>query len=143
MPQLFSKTLVTVGEHWMERCLRQSSQVFPGQALGLPTFSEEAAHQLLAAADYLVVPSRFEPCGLVAPHGQRYGAVPIVASVGGLKDVVTPEVRSMQCAHQLPGLWKADCEVHPRCYANQSLLVVYVHHQSCRQLTCITSLAGS
>ena len=46
----------------------------------------------MAASDYVLVPSRFEPCGLVAQAGARYGAVPIVAAVGGLKDLVTPEV---------------------------------------------------
>jgi glycosyltransferase involved in cell wall biosynthesis len=50
------------------------------------------AHLLMAAADYVVVPSRFEPCGLVAQSAARYGAVPIVTAVGGLADFVTPEV---------------------------------------------------
>ena len=52
---------------------------------------ESIAHQLLAAADYVLVPSRFEPCGLVAQAALRYGAVPIVTAVGGLRDLVTPE----------------------------------------------------
>ncbi len=55
---------------------------------------ESIAHQLLAAADYVLVPSRFEPCGLVAQAALRYGAVPIVTAVGGLRDLVTPEVHS-------------------------------------------------
>ena len=46
----------------------------------------------MAAADFVLVPSRFEPCGLVAQAAVRYGAVPIVCAVGGLKDLVTPEV---------------------------------------------------
>ena len=66
---------------------------------GLPhiagrTSQESFAHQLLAAADYVLVPSRFEPCGLVAQAALRYGAVPIVTAVGGLRDLVTPEVPS-------------------------------------------------
>ena len=76
----------------MEDVLSNMSQVFPGQGCGLPFFSEEAAHALMAAADYLLVPSRFEPCGLVALCGLCYGAVPIVTSVGGLIDIVTPKV---------------------------------------------------
>ena len=47
----------------------------------------------MAAADYVIIPSRFEPCGLVAQSAARYGAVPIVTAVGGLKDFVTSEVR--------------------------------------------------
>jgi len=49
------------GDLWMESVLGKMSSMLPGQAVGLPHFSEEAAHLLLAAADYLLVPSRFEP----------------------------------------------------------------------------------
>ena len=55
---------------------------------------EALAHQLLAAADFVLVPSRFEPCGLVAQAALRYGAVPIVTAVGGLRDLVAPEARA-------------------------------------------------
>lgn len=80
------------GEGWMEEGLRGLEASFPGAAAGLPSFSEELAHWLLAAADFCLVPSRFEPCGLVAQCAARYGAVPVVAAVGGLKDLVTPDV---------------------------------------------------
>ncbi len=80
------------GDFWMEFVLGQMSSMLPGQAMGLPRFSEEAAHLLLAAADYLLVPSRFEPCGLVALCALRYGAVPIATPAGGLQDIVTPKV---------------------------------------------------
>ncbi len=80
------------GDFWMEFVLGQMSSMLPGQAVGLPHFSEEAAHLLLAAADYLLVPSRFEPCGLVALCALRYGAVPIATRAGGLQDIVTPKV---------------------------------------------------
>jgi glycogen synthase len=55
-------------------------------------FAEELAHWIMAASDFVLVPSRFEPCGLVAQAAARYGAVPIVCAVGGLKDLVTDEV---------------------------------------------------
>lgn len=77
----------------MEGVLGSIGKHYPGQACGMPTFSEESAHLLLAAADYLLVPSRFEPCGLVALYALRYGAVPIVSATGGLRDIVTPEAR--------------------------------------------------
>lgn len=78
----------------MEGVLGGMGEQYPGQACGMPFFCEEVAHLLLAAADYLLVPSRFEPCGLVALCGLRYGAVPIVTPTGGLQDIVTPEVRT-------------------------------------------------
>jgi starch synthase len=49
---------------------------------------EELAHQVFAAADILVVPSRFEPCGLTQMIAMRYGVVPVVHRVGGLADTV-------------------------------------------------------
>ena len=67
----------------MEAGLRGLGRSFPGQAAGVAQFSEEMAHWLMAAADFVVVPSRFEPCGLVAPCAARYGALPIVTAVGG------------------------------------------------------------
>lgn len=80
------------GEAWMETGLLGLAQSFPRQAAGITSFSEELAHWILAAADFCLVPSRFEPCGLVAQAGIQYGCVPIVTRVGGLKDLVTPEV---------------------------------------------------
>ena len=59
---------------------------------GIAIFDERTAHLLMAAADYVIIPSRFEPCGLVAQSAARYGAIPIVTAVGGLKDFVTDEV---------------------------------------------------
>lgn len=60
---------------------------------GIAKFDERTAHLLMAAADYVIIPSRFEPCGLVAQSAARYGAIPVVTAVGGLKDFVTDEVR--------------------------------------------------
>jgi starch synthase len=51
-------------------------------------FSEEIAHQYMAAADYFLVPSLFEPCGLTQMYALAYGTLPIVREVGGLKDTV-------------------------------------------------------
>lgn len=84
--------MLGTGEAWIQAALNGLELSFPGQAVGVTAFSEELAHWLLAAADYVIVPSRFEPCGLVAQCGVRYGAVPLVAAVGGLKDLVQPDI---------------------------------------------------
>ncbi|CAK0748133.1 hypothetical protein CVIRNUC_001816 [Coccomyxa viridis] len=52
-------------------------------------YSEALAHQIYAAADIVLVPSLFEPCGLTQLVGMRYGAIPVVRSTGGLADTVT------------------------------------------------------
>jgi starch synthase len=55
-------------------------------------FDEKMAHQIYAASDIFLVPSRFEPCGLTQMIAMRYGAVPVVRATGGLADTVDKEV---------------------------------------------------
>ncbi len=51
-------------------------------------YNEQLAHQLYASSDFLMMPSRFEPCGLNQMFSMRYGTIPLVRSTGGLKDTV-------------------------------------------------------
>jgi starch synthase len=51
-------------------------------------FDEGLAHRIEAGSDLLLIPSRYEPCGLVQMYGQRYGTLPIVRGTGGLLDTV-------------------------------------------------------
>lgn len=88
--------LLGTGEGWMQHALEALSSAFPGAAAGVPRFDEGLAHLIMAAADYVVVPSRFEPCGLVVQSAARYGAIPIATAVGGLRDFVVPEVSLCQ-----------------------------------------------
>ena len=53
-------------------------------------YDEWLAHRMIAGADAILVPSRFEPCGLTQLYGLRYGTVPLVALTGGLADTVIP-----------------------------------------------------
>jgi starch synthase len=52
-------------------------------------YNEKLAHQMYAGADFLLMPSRVEPCGLNQMYALRYGTIPVVRSIGGLKDTVT------------------------------------------------------
>jgi starch synthase len=51
-------------------------------------YNEPLAHAVVAGADVILVPSRFEPCGLTQLYGLRYGSLPLVHRVGGLADTV-------------------------------------------------------
>jgi starch synthase len=66
-----------------------AASVYPGRVATWFGYDEARAHRVQAGADVIVVPSRFEPCGLTQLYGLRYGCVPLVASTGGLNDTVT------------------------------------------------------
>jgi starch synthase len=76
------------GEAVLEGGFAAAAAALPGRVAFLSGYDEPAAHQMQAGADALLVPSRFEPCGLTQLCALRYGAVPIVARVGGLADTV-------------------------------------------------------
>jgi len=52
-------------------------------------FTDRLEHQLLAGADFLLMPSLYEPCGLTQMRAQRYGTIPVARAVGGLRDTIT------------------------------------------------------
>ncbi len=76
------------GEPALENAFRQARDAHPGQVAAVIGYDEALSHQLVAGADALLVPSRFEPCGLTQMMAMRYGAVPVVTRVGGLADTV-------------------------------------------------------
>lgn len=51
-------------------------------------YDEELAHKIYAGSDFIVIPSRYEPCGLIQMIAMRYGTVPIASDTGGLKDSI-------------------------------------------------------
>ena len=52
-------------------------------------FDEPLAHRIMAGADILLVPSRYEPCGLTQMYAMKYGTIPVVRATGGLEDTVS------------------------------------------------------
>jgi starch synthase len=77
------------GEPALEAAFRMAEQAHPGRVQVFIGYDEARAHRLIAGADAIAVPSRFEPCGLTQMYGLRYGTLPIVRRVGGLADTVT------------------------------------------------------
>jgi len=80
--------ILGTGKAKFEREVRALDMTYPGKVKGVVQFSAPLAHLMTAGADFILVPSRFEPCGLIQLHAMQYGTVPIVASTGGLVDTV-------------------------------------------------------
>lgn len=80
--------LLGAGDSELERGVGTAARVHPGRIGAVIGYDEPLSHLMQAGADAIVVPSRFEPCGLTQLYGLRYGALPIVARVGGLADTV-------------------------------------------------------
>ena len=76
------------GEARLEEALKNLVKAHPGK-IGLRIgYDEPLAHRMFAGGDAVLVPSRFEPCGLTQLYGLRYGCLPVVALTGGLADTV-------------------------------------------------------
>jgi starch synthase len=76
------------GDPGLEAAFVELARAYPDQVAVHLGYDENLAHQMIAGIDAILVPSRFEPCGLTQLYGLRYGTVPIVRSVGGLADTV-------------------------------------------------------
>ncbi|WP_295531833.1 glycogen synthase GlgA [uncultured Pseudacidovorax sp.] len=76
------------GDAWMEQAFRERAAAQPKRIAARIGYDEPLAHRLFGGADVVLVPSRFEPCGLTQMYGLRYGALPLVHRVGGLADTV-------------------------------------------------------
>lgn len=98
LPDLFARLLgenqpisiavLGTGEAWLHQRFQQLEQQFPQRFSAVLEYNEALAHQLYAGSDFLLMPSRVEPCGLNQMYAMRYGTVPVVRAVGGLKDTV-------------------------------------------------------
>ena len=82
--------VIGTGDEEYENMFRYYEWKLKGKVSGNIYFSNKRAHKIYAAADAMLVPSRFEPCGLTQLIALRYGTVPIVRETGGLRDTVEP-----------------------------------------------------
>ncbi|WP_343078971.1 glycogen synthase GlgA [Ostreiculturibacter nitratireducens] len=76
------------GEPALEAALRDAEVRFPGRVAVRIGYDEGLSHRMFGGGDAVLVPSRFEPCGLTQMYGLRYGTIPVVAATGGLNDTV-------------------------------------------------------
>jgi len=76
------------GDGWLEERFGAAAHAHPGRVACVIGYDEPLAHLMQGGIDALLVPSRFEPCGLTQLCALRYGAIPVVSHVGGLADTV-------------------------------------------------------
>jgi starch synthase len=80
--------LVGTGEAAIEQAFLAAALRHPGRIGTIAAYDENLSHLVQGGCDTMLVPSRFEPCGLTQLYGLRYGCVPVVARTGGLADTV-------------------------------------------------------
>jgi starch synthase len=92
LPRLLGRgaqlAVLGTGDRELEAAFHRAEEAHPGQVAVVIGYDEALAHRLQGGADVVVMPSRFEPCGLSQLYGLRYGTLPVVARVGGLADTV-------------------------------------------------------
>ena len=92
MPRLLARggrlALLGSGEGELERGFLDLAARNPGRVAARIGYDEDLSHRLFGGGDAILVPSRFEPCGLTQLYGLRYGTLPVVSRTGGLSDTV-------------------------------------------------------
>lgn len=95
LPDLLGRARMQVavlgtGDHGLEQRLLAIAAANAGKCVVRAAYDDALAHRLIAGADFFLMPSRFEPCGLTQMYSMRYGAPPVVRATGGLADTVSP-----------------------------------------------------
>lgn len=81
------------GAPHLEHALNEAQRRYPQQIGVYIGYHEALSHQVIAGGDVILVPSRFEPCGLTQLYGLKYGTLPLVRETGGLADTVVNSVK--------------------------------------------------
>ncbi|MFN0152813.1 MAG: glycogen synthase, partial [Gaiella sp.] len=112
--------LLGAGDSDLAHSLRSAADAAPDDIAFVEGYDDRLSHRLLGGGDILVMPSRYEACGLSQMQAMRYGTIPVVTDVGGLHDTVT------------------DADRHPRtgtgfvAGAAEPLAVLDAIHRACR-----------
>jgi starch synthase len=85
--------ILGTGDPELERILMQVQLEFPRRVRAVIKFDDSFSRRIYAGADMLIIPSRYEPCGLTQMIAMRYGCVPVARATGGLKDTVVDFAR--------------------------------------------------
>ena len=114
----------------LEGGLRWLEAAYPNQARGWVGFNVALSHRITAAADMLLMPSRFEPCGLNQLYAMRYGTVPIAHKTGGLADTVVDFDPFAEGGPQGTGWTFSPCDAGGLVAACGNALATYREHRA-------------
>ncbi len=113
------------GERTLETGFAEAAATRAGSVGCVFGYDETLAHLFQGAADFILVPSRFEPCGLTQLCALRYGATPIVSRVGGLADTVIDANEAAMAAGVATGIQFSPLSVEALGYALDRALAIY------------------
>jgi starch synthase len=88
LDQNIQLVVMGIGDQHYHEMFQRLAMHYPRQVAIRFTFNTELSHRIIAGSDMLLMPSRFEPCGLTQMLAMRYGSIPIVRQTGGLADTV-------------------------------------------------------
>jgi starch synthase len=100
-PPVMQFVLLGAGARDLERGYRKLAERFRAKVAALFGYTPGLSHRIEAGADFFLMPSRFEPCGLNQMYSLRYGTIPIVRATGGLDDSVIDPVENVALANGL------------------------------------------
>lgn len=128
--------LLGSGNPAIETALKNEAERHPQRIAVTIGYDEVFAHRLIGSADFILVPSRYEPCGLTQLYGLRYGTVPIVTRVGGLADTVTDATPAALAAGRATGIVLSEATTEAMTQALTRAIALYrqpAHWHSVRQ----------
>lgn len=110
------------GESQLEAQAEQLAKRYPGQVGVHIGFNEVESRRIFAGSDFLLMPSRFEPCGLTQMYAQRFGSLPIATCTGGLADTIEDGLNGFLFQQALVGSYRAAIERALKVFARPALL---------------------
>jgi starch synthase len=118
--------LLGTGEPSLEAAMRQLEAEFPYRARAVIRFDAQLARRMYGGADMLLMPSRYEPCGLAQMIAMRYGCLPVARATGGLRDTV----KDTQAAETSSGFLFEDATPEALAAALRRAIAVYADREN-------------
>lgn len=131
--RLFERGIALVilgtGDPYLHDAFSELATEYPEQLAVALKFDNRLAHMIEAGADMFLMPSRYEPCGLNQLYSMRYGTIPIVNPVGGLRDTVLPHSAENVEAGVARGFWLPELSAEGLLTAVEQALEAYASRE--------------